>query len=303
MTLAGPLDQLRARANAVPAPAMIMAAIFSVQLGAAMAAGLIGEIGALPTVAIRLAAAASVLVVVVRPSLRGRSGRDWAVMGALALALAGMNITFYQAIARLPLGVVTTIEFLGPLGLAAAGSRRPKDLVAVVIAFVGVVAVSGALTTPLAGLDLVGIAFAVVAGGAWTAYIVGSRAVGQRWQQLDGLAVAMAIAAVIAVPPGALAAASVNVTPVHLAAGILIGVLSSVVPYSLELIALRRIGTRVFGILMSLEPAVSALAGLVVLGQALTGFEVAGMALVVIASGVVLVDQRTTPVEEAAEIG
>jgi len=287
----------------MPAPVLVLGAIVSVQLGAAIAAGLIREIGPVPTVAIRLDVAALVLLVLVRPSLRGRTRRDWAVMTLLGLTLVAMNITFYEAIARLPLGVVTTIEFLGPLGLAAIASRRALDFMAVAVALVGVVAVSGALTTSWVGLDPVGFVFAFAAGACWAAYILGTRAVGQRWRQLDGLAVAMGLAALVATPLGIAAAHGVSVSATQLGVGALIAILSTVIPYSLELLALRRIEPRVFGILLSLEPAVAALVGLLVLGQTLAALQVVGVALVVTASALVMASQRRTIGEEAAEIG
>jgi inner membrane transporter RhtA len=169
---------------ALPAPALVLGAIVSVQFGAAVAAGLIRELGPVLTSTIRLDVAAVILMAFARPSLRGRTRRDWVAMALLGLSLAAMNLTFYQAIARLPLGVVTTIEFLGPLGLAAAASRRPRDILAVVVALAGVVAVSGALTASWDGLDPFGFAFSIAAAVCWAAYILCNRAVGQRWRLL-----------------------------------------------------------------------------------------------------------------------
>jgi inner membrane transporter RhtA len=294
---------LARHSRSVPAPLLVLGAILSVQVGAAVAAGLIRDLGPLVTVTIRLDVAALVLLAVARPSLRGRSRRDWGAMTLLGLSLVVMNVTFYNAIARLPLGVVTTIEFLGPLGLAAAASRRPRDLVAAGVALAGVVAVSGALTASWASLDLVGIAFALGAGASWAAYILATRAVGSRWRQLDGLAAAMGLAALIITPFGIGAAQGVAIAASQLVAGAAVGVMSSVVPYSLELLALRRIDTRAFGILLSLEPAVAALAGLVLLGQSLQPSQVVGMGLVVAASALVLAAQGAPPEVEAAEIG
>jgi inner membrane transporter RhtA len=221
----------------------------------------------------------------------------------LGLTLVVMNIAFYAAIARLPLGVVTTVEFLGPLGLAAAMSRRPRDFIAVVVALAGVIAVSGALTTSWVGLDPVGFVFTFAAGAGWAAYIVCTRAVGKRWQQLDGLAVAMGLAALVVTPFGIAAAHDIPISAAQVGLGAVIGVLSSAVPYSLELLALRRIEPRVFGILLSLEPAVAALAGLLVLGQTLAVVQVVGVALVVAASALVMASRSGTIAEEAAEIG
>ncbi len=289
-------------ANRVPATVLVLGAILSVQVGAAVAITLIRDFGPLLTVTIRLDVAAVLLLLVARPSLRGRSRRDWGAVLALGLSLALMNVCFYTAIGRLPLGVVVTVEFLGPLGVAAAGSRRPRDILAVLVALVGVVAVSGALTIEPASLDLLGLAFTIAAGAGWAAYIVATRSVGGRWRQLDGLAMAMVIAAVLVTPLGMAASHGVVPGGGQLAAGAAVGVLSSVVPYSLELLALRRIATNVFGILLSLEPAVSALVGFALLGQALVGLQVAGMGLVILASALVLTAQTVPPEVAAAEI-
>jgi inner membrane transporter RhtA len=214
-----------------------------------------------------------------------------------------MNLCFYAALGRMPLGVVTTIEFLGPLGLAAALSRKPAHLVAVLVAFVGVVAVSGALEGGVAAVDVIGVLLTVGAAIGWVGYILATRAVGARWRQLDGLALAMVLAALLVSPAVAASWDSAAVTVSMVLTGAAVAVLSSVVPYSLELSALRRLDTRVFGVLLSLEPAVAALAGLVLLGERLSAIQVAGIALVVVASALVLRDQPADPIAEAAEIG
>lgn len=286
-----------------PAPLLVLIAVVSVQFGAAVAGGLIREIGAVPTVAIRLTVAALVLLAIARPSLRGRSRRDWASVATLGLLIAAMNLCFYSAIGRMPLGVVVTIEFLGPLGLAAASSRRPSHLAAVVLALVGVVAVSGFLDADLSRLDGLGLLFTLMASAAWTSYIVTSRSVGRRWQQVDGLAIAILVAAIVVDPLALLVGTAVPLESRHVLTGATVAVLSSVIPYSLELLALRRIDTRVFGILMSLEPATAAFAAFLILGEALLPLELVGMALVTAASALVMVGRRETPETEAAEIG
>ncbi len=291
------------RSRSVPAPLLVIGAILSVQVGAAIATGLIRDLGPLVTVTIRLDVAALVLLVIARPSPRGRSRRDWGLVGLLGLSLVVMNVTFYNAIARLPLGVVTTIEFLGPLALAAAASRRPRDLLAVAVALAGVVAVSGALTASWQDLDALGLAFTIAAGVSWAAYILTMRGVGSRWSEVDGLAASMLLAAALITPFGVIAAQGITITAAQLAAGAFVAVLSSVVPYSFELFALRRIDNRVFGILLSLEPAASALVGFFLLGQALAAPQVVGIGLVVAASAIVLAFQEAPPQVEAAEIG
>jgi inner membrane transporter RhtA len=289
----------------VPPPALVLGAMVSIQFGAAVAAGLIRELGPVVTVAIRLDAAALILAIIARPSLRGRTIGDWRAVAILAGSLAVMNIAFYNAIARIPLGIVTTIEFIGPLGLAAVSSRRPRDLIAIAVALAGVVAVSGVLDASLQGLDAAGLVFTVIASAGWVTYILATRSIGKRFRQVDGLAFAMIGAAALVTPLGVAVGVSsgLNLQAWQVATGASVGLLSSAIPYSLELVALRRIDTRVFGILLSLEPAVAALVGLIVLAQALTPMEVGGMALVVAASVIVMADRRAAPEEEAAEIG
>lgn len=282
--------------------ALVLGAVVSVQFGAALATTMIRQIGAPPTVAIRLVAAALILLVVVRPSVRGRARRDWLAVGALGIALAAMNLSFYGAIKFLPLGVVVTIELLGPLALATLASRRPRDVIAVLVALAGVVATSGVLDTPLAELNLAGVALSLAAGVAWACYILAARGVGHRWAQVDGLAVGMAIATVFVVPYAAATTPDLQLTLALLATGTVVGLLSSVIPYSLELTALRRIDNRVFGVLVSVEPAVAAIAAYLVIGEALTSLELVGMVLVIIASALVMIDQRTSPTEEVGEI-
>jgi inner membrane transporter RhtA len=197
-----------------------------------------------------------------------------------------MNLAFYSSLAHLPIGVAVTVEFLGPLALATALSRRLRDLAAVAAAAVGVVLISKALGTPLAEIEWTGLGLAALAGACWAAYILASGRAGREFPQLEGLALAMAVALLATLPFGLTSAA--DWTGESLAKGLGIAVLSSVLPYSLELAALRTLSARVFGILLSLEPAAAALAGLVVLGQTLDHLQLVGMALVVLASALVM---------------
>jgi inner membrane transporter RhtA len=302
---ASPAGDRRWSSEAIPAPLLVLGGIVSVQVGAAIAVDLIRQVGPLVTVGIRLTVAATILLLVARPSLRGRSRRDWLAVGALGTSLAVMNVCFYGAIGRMPLGIVTTIEFLGPLGLAAVLSRKPAHLVAVAFALAGVIAVSGVVEGGVGAVDLVGLALTAGAAAGWVAYILATRTVGARWSQLDGLALAMILGAVLVTPITVASWGGAVVTAGIVAAGAGVAVLSSVVPYSLELLALRRLDTRVFGVLLSLEPALAALAGFVVLGQRLTPVEIAGIGLVVVASVAVMREQAPEPgpLTEAAEIG
>ncbi|WP_298886621.1 EamA family transporter [uncultured Serinicoccus sp.] len=268
--------------------ALVLLAVVSVQFGGALAATLLPIVGVVGSVALRLVLATAVLWLFVRPRVRGRSAADWSVVGLFALALTTMNLAFYGSLARLPIGVAVTIEFLGPLALAAVLSRRLRDGAAVLAALIGVTLISGALTTPWAELDLVGILMAASAGACWAAYIVLSRRTGARFAGLDGIAICMALGAVVMLPFGLLTAGTDLWSADVLLRGLGIALLSSAVPYSLELLALRRLRSGTFGVLLSLEPAAAALAGLLVLGQVLSASQLAGMVLVVAASIVVL---------------
>lgn len=289
--------QRRRGAGPVPAPLLVLGAILSVQFGGALAATLLPLVGVPGSVALRLALAAIVVLAWTRPSLRGRTRADWVAVASYALVLGAMNWCFYGSLQRLPIGVAVTIEFVGPLVLSAVLSRHARDAAAVALAAVGVVLVSGAVSTPLRDLDGVGILLALAAGACWAAYIVTSRRTGQHFAGLDGLAIAMALAAVVVLPFGALEAGGDLIGPEALLKGIGIAVLSSVLPYSLEMIALRRMAPNVFGILLSLEPAVAALAGLLVLGQHLSVVKLLGMVLVVSASALILGARRGAAAE------
>jgi inner membrane transporter RhtA len=205
---------------------------------------------------------------------------------AFGVALGLMNWSFYASLAHLPLGVAVTVEFLGPLVLTTVLSRRLLDYLAVLAAGAGVVLISEALTEPLSDLSWVGLFLAATAGAFWAAYILLSGRTGAEFAQLDGLAIALAVSTLVVLPVGL--TGTDMWTPEHLLQGLGLAVLSSLLPYSLELLALRRLSTSVFGILLSLEPAVAALAGLVVLDQRLHPLQVVGLLLVVLASAIVL---------------
>lgn len=273
-------------ADRVPAPLLVLGGIVSVQFGGALAATLVPVIGAGGSVVIRLVFATVLLLVLVRPRWRGHSRRAWLTVTAFGVALGLMNYTFYGSLAHLPIGVAVTIEFIGPLTLAAALSRRWVDAVAVLAAAGGVVLISEAFSTPFADLETTGIALALLAGAFWAAYIVLSGRTGAEFPKLEGLAIAMVVATLVTLPLGV--ASVPSWTGELLLKGFGIALLSSVLPYSLELLALRRLSARVFGILLSLEPAFAALAGLIVLGQVLSPTQLLGMGLVVAASALVL---------------
>jgi inner membrane transporter RhtA len=282
------------RAYTPPAPLLAIGGIVSVQFGAALASTLIERIGAPATVTLRLGIGVLVLLVIARPRVRGRSGRDWAAVAAFGLTLALMNLSFYEALHRLPLGVAVTIEFVGPLGLAAVMSRRRIHLLAVLVAAIGVLLVNG---RELGAVNWAGVAFGLGAGAGWAAYILLSAETGRRFAQLDGLALAMVVSTLVVAPYG-LATAGTQLTAGHvLLVGVGVALLSSVLPYSLELLALRRMTPAFFGVLMSLEPALGALAGLLVLGQRLGIVQIVGMACVVAASITISRTRETEPLD------
>lgn len=292
MTRAG--DAPSPRSPALPPAAVLaVAAIFSVQFGNAFVGSLLERVGPLGAASLRLAFGAAILLAVVRPRVREWSPRMWAGAAVLGLGMAGMNVAIYFAIAEIPLGIAVTIELMGPLAVAAAGIRRPVDALWVLLALGGVL---------LFGFDLggdvtiAGVAFAVLAAACWATYIVASSRLGALMRGaggVDGLAVAMALGAVAVVPFGAgSATAAVAADPMLLLVFAGIAVLTSALPYSLEFLALKRMPTRAFGVLSSLGPAVAALAGFVVLGQALAPHQLLAIALVVAASAGVVARAR-----------
>jgi inner membrane transporter RhtA len=271
------------------APLMVIGAVLSVQLGAAAATTLFDEVGPTGTVFYRLLFAALVLVAVWRPDPRAAEPRALVLAACFGVTLAAMNLCFYEALDRIPLGIAVTLEFVGPLTVAVLGSRRALDLAWVALAAAGIVLLTG----PEGSAEAAGIALALIAGGFWALYILLSARVGRAFSGGDGLALAMAVAAALLVGPG-IATGGADLLDVRvIAVGAAVALLSSAIPYSLELEALRRLRVGVFGVLMSLEPAIAALVGLVALEQGLAAAEVAGIVCVVAASAGVLREPGT----------
>lgn len=270
-----------ARTDRVPPGLLVLIAIASVQVGSAVARTLFDDLGAGGVTLLRLALSGLLLALVLRPAVRSWERGQWQAALLLGGAMAGMNLVFYLSLRTVPLGVAVTVEFVGPLLLALVQTRRGVDALWALLAASGVVLL-GADTT--SAIPLSGLALALVAGLFWAGYILASAKVGQVLPGLDGLAVALCFAALLVLPFGAGGASAVLDRPVLLLGGLAVAVLSSLVPYGLELLALRRMPTRVFGILMSLEPAAAAVAGLAVLGQTLGRREVAALLLVSLAS-------------------
>lgn len=273
----------------VPAPLLVLTAIVSVQVGSALAKQLFDDLGAAGVTLLRLGLAAGLLLVVLRPKVRQWSRASWNAALLLGGAMAGMNLVFYLSLRTVPLGVAVTVEFLGPLLLALVQTRRAVDLVWAALA-AGGVALLGLDSS--SGAPLSGLLLAFVAGLFWAGYIVASARVGQVLPGTDGLAVALAFAALLVLPFGLSGASVVVERPALLLAAFGVALLSSVISYGLELAALRRIPTQVFGILMSLEPAAAAVAGLVLLGEALGAREVVALVMVSLASGGITLARR-----------
>ncbi|QAY61729.1 EamA family transporter [Microbacterium protaetiae] len=248
--------------------------------GAAIAVLVFPRVGPLGMVMLRLVFSALILLALTRPRLRGHGRDDWLSVLGYGVVLATMNSLFYLALERLPLGVTVTIEVLGPLVLSIVASRRASAWLWAVIAFAGVLCLGGGGWD---AIDPLGVVFALGAAASWAFYILAAARVGQRFAKLDGLAIAMSIGALLSLPFGIVAAGAALVRPEVLGLGAAVALLSSTIPYALELIALRRLPASAFAILMSISPATAVLAGFVLLGQRLTALELVGIALVVAA--------------------
>lgn len=285
--------------NAVPAPLLVLVGIVSVQTGAAIARGVFDDLGAAGTALWRLVLAAAILLVVLRPPLRTWSRASWGAAALLGVALAGMNLVFYLSLRSVPLGIAVTVEFLGPLLLALVQTRRFVDLFWALLAGAGVLLLG--LDTA-SGVAMTGLLLAFTAGLFWAGYILASSRVGQVLPGIQGLSVAVAIAAILVLPFGASGASAAFDEPSLLLVVLAVAMMSTIVPYGLDLVALRRLPTRVFGVLMSLQPAAAALAGWVVLDQQLGPRELMALVLVSSASAGITLSRRedqppTAPLE------
>ncbi|WP_234411141.1 EamA family transporter [Nocardioides terrigena] len=259
---------------------LVVVGIISVQVGAAFAKDLFGTISPTAIVWLRLVTSALVLTAIARPRLKARSREDWMVVAGFGVSLGVMNWAIYQSFARIPLGIAVTIEFIGPLTLAVLGSRRARDLVWVGLAGLGVLL----LGFEPADLTVAGVLYALLAGAAWAAYILLSARTGARWPGLDGLAVASVLATLLLTVPAIVSGGDTLLDGRVLLIGAMIGLLSSVIPYSCEMTALRTLPPSVFSILMSLEPAAAALAAIVILHEVITPLQGVAIACVIAAS-------------------
>ncbi|RLK54069.1 EamA family transporter [Actinokineospora cianjurensis] len=275
---------------------LVLAGLFAQEFGAALAAGLFPRAGASGVATLRLVVAAVLLWAVCRPRVRGRSRADWAVVGAFGATLACMNITFYQAIDRIPLGAAAALEVLGPLALSVITARRASSWLWAALALGGVALLG---RDGFDRLDPVGVGFALAAGALWACYIVLAARAGSRFPKADGLALAMAVGAVLSLPIGLVDAGTRLLDPVTLGLGAAVGILSSALPYTLELLALRRITPATFAVLASLLPALAAAAGFLVLDQRLAPLDLTAIALVITAAtGAVRTAPRAAPLTQ-----
>ncbi|MDR7321505.1 MULTISPECIES: EamA family transporter [Catenuloplanes] len=270
---------------------LVLGAAVSVQFGSGLATLLFPRAGAAGMVALRLGVAAVLMLALCRPRLRGRSRADWLAVVGLGVVFATMNSVFYQAIARIPLGPAVTLEVLGPLALAIVTARRRGTWLWALVALAGVALLG---TGGYHRLTLPGVLLALAAGALWAAYILLSSSVGTRFAGADGLALALGVAALLTLPVGAVTAGSALADPLVLGLGFAVALLSSVLPYTFEMSALRRLPSSTFAVMMSLGPALACLAGFTVLGQSLNWVEALAVLLVIAASvGAVRTDRPT----------
>jgi inner membrane transporter RhtA len=282
------------QSSRLSAVALVLGGVVSVQSGAAIAFTLFDDVGPTGAVLLRVGLAALILVGIWRPAVRGLDEMQLRHVVMFGAVLAGMNLSFYEALDRIPLGIAVTLEFVGPLGVAVFGSRRPRDLVWVALAAAGIV-----LLAPASGgdIDALGVGLALLAGTFWAGYIVLAARIGRSFEGGAGLALAMVVGTVLLIPWGIGGAVDAFGDWELLAAGLGAALLSSAIPYSLELEALRRLPQGTFGVLMSLEPAVAATVGFVGLGQGLSATDIVAIGLVVVASAGAL--RTAAPVPEA----
>lgn len=275
---------------------LVVVAILSTQIGSATAKGLFPSVGPTGAVALRIGIGALLMLVITRPRITGYHRNDWLWLARYAAVLMGMNWCFYQAISRLPIGVAVTVEFVGPLAVVIGTSRKALD------ALWGLLAGAGVLTLGLGGqiTSVTGLLFVLAAATCWAGFILTTKRVGQIFPGAQALTLGLVLASVVVVPAGAITTGGKLLTAHALLGGLAIASLSTALPYSLELIALRSLPASVFGVLLSLEPASAALAGFVLLGEKLNVHGLIGIALVSLASlGATLSDRRAAAAEVA----
>lgn len=273
----------------VPPEFLAIGSMLSIQIGAALAVPVMAVIGPAATTGLRLFWAGILLVAIARPGLRTMTGHQWLSAGGLGIVIAVLTLCYFAAISRIPMGPATAIEFLGPLGIALAGTRRFRHVVLAAVAAIGVLLLTR--EDSHWSVDLGGIGFAVVAALGWAAYIVLMKRVGTFFPGLQGLSIALLVAAMVAMPVSFVAKGNV-LTPAPFLCTIGLALLSPLLPYALEMMALRSMGTRAFGIFMSMEPAISAILGYAILAQRLSLRQICGIGCVVAASAITAAESR-----------
>lgn len=285
------VEAARTTRRLLPPPVLLLFSILSVQLGVALAKSLFHLLGPGGTVFLRVGLAALIYLIIARPRLHSYHWRDYGWIVFFGLAIAAMNSLYYASIARIPLGIATTLEFIGPLGVSLAGSRRLFDVLWVILAATGII-----LLTPISGglaLDPLGVILALLSGAGWAAYILVNVRVGRIFPGTTGLALGMSVATLVLLPLNVGSITPLMTQPAPLLLGLGVAVLSTVIPFAFELEALRRISARAFGVLMSLEPALAALVGFVLLGETIGVRALLAMGLVTLASCGVSLTERS----------
>ncbi|NJN57414.1 MAG: EamA family transporter [Leptolyngbyaceae cyanobacterium SL_5_9] len=273
--------QLQTWFGSIPPSSLVLLTSFAAQAGTATSKQLFEALGPIGAVFICKAIAALLMLLIWRPQLQNRTWREYVLVAGLGLAIAGLSLAFYGAIARIPLGIASALDFVGPLSVAVLGSRRLRDLVWVILAATGVI-----LLTPMSGasLDPLGVTFGLLSAGSWAGFILLSAPVGRAFSGGSGLSLAMAIATLIMLPIGIHAGGSALLKPSILLLALGIAILGVVLPYSLEFKALSRLPPRVYGVLISIEPAIAALVGLLFLGEQLESRNLVAIAMVTTAA-------------------
>jgi inner membrane transporter RhtA len=285
---------MRRFTGSIPPSGLVLLSSFAIQAGTALAKTLFDSLGSSGTVFVCKALAAVLLMAIWRPRWQRHTYREYGLVLLMGLAMAGMNLAIYGAIARIPLGIASAIEFIGPLSVAVMGSRRPLDLIWVALAAIGVF-----LIDPVGGttsIDPLGIALALASAVCWAIYILVSVPVGQFFPGGTGLSLAMVAATCFLAIPGIASGGTALLNPVVLWIGLATAVLGTVLPYSLEFSALKRLPPRIFGVLMSIEPAIAALVGFLFLQETLNFRTLTAIGLVTSAAiGVTLTGRQDPP--------
>lgn len=271
---------MKIKFNIPPIPAVVIA-IISVQCGAAIAKGLFPEIGAAATASLRIGLSAAILLIAFRPNLFKLNSKQWKYVILYGASLGMMNMVFYLAIARIPVGLGVTLEFVGPLILAIFGSRRIIDFIWVALSIIGV-----ALIAPWTsnGLDISGVLLALLAGVFWATYIILGGRISKIMKGGEAVSLGMLVATIIILPFGILSGGLSHLSPKLLGLGAALALLSSAIPFTLEIGALKQLPARTFSILMSLEPAMASLAAFAFLQEYLSVTECIAVGCVVVAS-------------------